>query len=497
MTGFRGGVENDPGWVPRKLRELERMITDLRSERRIPGSGIDYTVAARATAAAASAVAAAERAEQALTAATLGATNLAPMRAALARHRIAPARLAFYGSSTTAGVGASEASTSYVNILARRFQSAYPSGIAGYEYPVTTPGTLAITSPNVLPGVQVVNGGVGGTVASNYIDTTAMTNIGLLRPDCLVHMIGSNDYFFGVDPATYKGQLDSRLDAIDATITGKDVCHVLVHSYRRLDVTTPAYPWGDYLTSLRQIAAERDNVFVIDLSAEYVRLGVETGDPYGLISGDLIHQTDVGHALMADLVYRALTPAPSTPLAPLVLSDSYTRPNGAPGVAELPAGAPYTALSGTWAIAGNKLGLTAGGSIAVESGIADVDVTAVIEKGAGNPTPGLLFRVSDDSNRLGFFLNPGTGTVQLYRMDAGVNTALISPAFTFNRTYYVMRVLARGAQIECYVNGTNVLSYTLSSGDQTKFGVFTKVGFRSSTAPTDLKFWGLTVRRTL
>jgi lysophospholipase L1-like esterase len=496
MVDFRG-IDTEVGWENRRFRDLQRQVDALRSERRIPGSGIDYTVAARATAAAAAAVAAAERAEAALAAATVGATALSPLRAALARHRLNPARVAFYGSSTTAGVGSSEPSNSYVNIIARRLQAAYPSGIAGYEYGVTTPGTLAITSPNVLPGVQVVNGGVGGTVASNYIDGTAMTNIELLRPDCVVHMIGANDYFFDVAPATYQAQLENRLTLIDDAIVGKDTCHVLVHSYRRLDVTTPAYSWSEYGAALRAIAASRDNVFFIDLSAEYQNLGSEGSDPYGLISGDQIHQTDVGHALMADLIYRALTPAPSQPLAPLQLSDTYTRPNGAPVAAETPVGATYTALSGTWAIAGNKLGLTAGGSIAVESGLADLDITAVIEKGAGSPTPGLLFRVSDDSNRLGFFLNPSTGTVQLFRMDAGVNTAIASTAFTFDRTYYVMRVLARGASIRCYVNGTLRLSHTLSGADQTKFGVFTKVGFRSSTAPADLKFWGLTVRRIL
>jgi lysophospholipase L1-like esterase len=482
--------DDAPGWLARKVERLERQVAMMRSERRIPGSGIDYSIVARAEAAAA-------RAEDAMRAATLGESALSPLRAALARHRILPARVACYGSSTTAGVAATDPSNSWVSIFARRLQSAYPSGIAGYEYGVTTPGTLAITAPNLLPGVQVVNGGVGGTTAANYIDSTAMINIELLRPDCVIHMIGSNDYFFGVSPDTYQANLDSTIGDITAAVPSKPVCHILVHSYRRGDVSAPAYPWEEYAAALHRIAEQRSNVFVIDLSDEYADLDAVGADPYSILDWDLVHQTDAGHALMADLIYRALTPAPSSPVAPLVLADTYTRPNGAPGSAEIPASAPYTVLSGTWAITGNKLGLTAGGSIAVEAGIADVDVTAVIERGASSPTPGVLFRVSDDSNRLGFFLNPATGTVQLYRMDSGVNSVLTQTSFTFGRPHYVMRVLARGSQIECYVNGANVLSHTLSGADQTKFGVFTKVGFRSSTAPADLRFWGLTVRRPL
>jgi lysophospholipase L1-like esterase len=482
--------DDSPGWLARRVGRIEQQIREMRAERRIPGSGIDYSIVARAEAAAA-------RAEDAMRAATLGESALSPLRAALARHRITPARVACYGSSTTAGVGASDPANSWVSIFARRLQSGYPSGIAGYEYGVTTPGTLAITSPNLLPGVQVVNGGVGGTVASNYIDSTALTNIGLLRPDCVIHMIGSNDYFFGVNPDTYQAQIEAKIADIAAAVPSKPVCHILVHSYRRADVVTPAYAWTAYAAALHRIAEKRTDVFVVDLSDEYRDLDAGGADPYNILDWDLVHQTDAGHALMADLMYRALTPAPSQPVGTLMLSDSYTRPAGAPVAAEYPAGAAYTTLSGTWAITGNKLGLTAGGSIAVEAGIADVDITAVIELGAGTPTPGVLFRVSDDSNRLGFFLNPSTGSVQIFRMDAGVNTALTSSAFTFDRTYYVMRVIARGALINCYVNGVKVATHTLSAANQTKFGAFTKVGFRSSTAPSDLRFWGLTVRRPL
>lgn len=40
MAGFRGGVENDPGWMPRKIRELEEQINALRSERRAAATTI-------------------------------------------------------------------------------------------------------------------------------------------------------------------------------------------------------------------------------------------------------------------------------------------------------------------------------------------------------------------------------------------------------------------------------------------------------------------------
>lgn len=437
--------------------------------------------------------------EAAIDAATTGAVTLAPLRAALARSRLKPARIVFYGSSTTAGSLASETALSYVNIFARRIQSAYPSGIEGYEYPVKSNGALAFdTAQGPLPGVQVLNSAAIGYSSADYISNDSVVYVGNTQPDCFMHMIGSNDYYLGVNPTVYRSQIEGRMNALEAKMT-HPTCHVLIHSYRRLDVTTPAFPWTAYRDALKAIADSRDNVMLLDFSDEYDDLDYDGADTYGLMSPDLIHQTDNGHAHAADLLYRSLTPAPSSPLARVVLSDTFTRPAGALGSTEQPTAA-YSVLSGTWGVIvgtpTNGAAPSVGGTVVVEAGVADLDITAVITPGTGT-IPGIIFRAQDDSNRLGFFINPGSSLAQIFRVDLGTNTAVATAAYTFTRTHYVMRVIARGDTITCFINGGLVLTYTLSGADQTKFGVFTKVGFRSAATHASLKFWGLSVRRPL
>jgi hypothetical protein len=80
---------------------------------------------------------------------------------------------------------------------------------------------------------------------------------------------------------------------------------VIVHSYARPDVTSPTYAWSLYGAALKQIAdADPDNVAFLDISEPYRVSGIAGTDALNLIDTDLLHQTDDGHALMADLIWN-------------------------------------------------------------------------------------------------------------------------------------------------------------------------------------------------
>src|SRR6185503_7022518 len=142
-------------------------------------------------------------------------------------------------------------------------------------------------------GIHFINGGLGGTFANSFTDASIYEQIGAFQAPMVGIMIGSNDYNADVVPATYKSNVAGMIDLIDSVTTASIV---LIHSYRRFDTSDPAYPWADYGSKLAELAAERYNVFYLDISAEYpANQGV---DSLNLIDTDGIHQTDTGHEYM-------------------------------------------------------------------------------------------------------------------------------------------------------------------------------------------------------
>lgn len=224
--------------------------------------------------------------------------------AAAVRHRdTQPVVIATAGSSTTAGANATRRDRSYVHLLARRLQDVFPLSDGR-----RSPGTVKATEvrlPLGRPGIQIVNFGTGGTRSEDYLDRGDWQRIADMKTSMVLHMIGANDYSSGVTPATYRANLHVQLQGLRERATAPCV-HVLVQSYRRADRHARAghvAPAEAFREVLRSLAAEspQDTVFV-DLSAAYEEVGVPGPDPLGLMHRDRIHQTDAGHAFMADLL---------------------------------------------------------------------------------------------------------------------------------------------------------------------------------------------------
>jgi lysophospholipase L1-like esterase len=342
---------------------------------------------------------------------------LAKLYAGLAAREAAPCRIVFTGSSTTAGNNATTASRRYVNLLTAAMQAAFPSGIGAEPAVLASPaasfGPLAST-----PGVHGYNVGEGGATASTYLTSGEITTVAALNPRAVIHMIGSNDFAAAVPVATYKSNVQAKITALKAAIPGPCV-HVLIHSFERFDVFTPAAPWADYGTALRQIAeADPDNIAFIDISESYERVGIPGTDPLNLLDTDNVHQTNAGHAFMADAVRRALSlpgggaVGAVTRTAARLTSDAFTGSN-----ATLTGRAGDAVLGGvarTWT--GGAGLFTAGGGTLVSAG---PGVSGFVGLSEGYPDVEAAVTVNAFPATGGLFLDihrPDAATLTSYRL---------------------------------------------------------------------------------
>ncbi|ACU35588.1 SGNH/GDSL hydrolase family protein [Actinosynnema mirum] len=157
-------------------------------------------------------------------------------------------------------------------------------------------------------GVQVFNSGSSGTSSADWTGTgspflTHLSRISALDPALLIIMIGSNDST-GVDPALYRERVREQvLKTRAACPTATSV--LLVHSFGRLDLPNPPWPWAAYGRALTDLAKDLPDTDVLDLTAHYPTSQIN--DTADLLSSDGIHASDRGHALLAELVATHLT----------------------------------------------------------------------------------------------------------------------------------------------------------------------------------------------
>lgn len=147
-------------------------------------------------------------------------------------------------------------------------------------------------------GFNLATSGVSGAKASDLTDPYMYQAIGTWGADLVIIMIGSNDYASNTNPATYKTNVATMISNVKANTSASIV---LAHSYRRLDVGSPTYPWSQYATQLQALANENEGVVFVDISGEGWPES-QVADTSNLIDSDNIHQTDAGHEYMSILM---------------------------------------------------------------------------------------------------------------------------------------------------------------------------------------------------
>lgn len=425
-------------------------------------------------------------------------TPLAPWEAALAARNISrPARVLFLGSSTIAGMNSTNPSLSAPALLLARIQAAYPSSEPGYEKPITATGT-GFPNLDKRLGVQGYNSGVGGTTSANYYNTNNGPFVAWQAPNLVIHSVGSNDALdnpaYNVPPNSYQTNVAAAVDAIAAAVP-YPVSQVLVHQHRRTGVTTQT--WAQYGARLKTIAASRPNVMFIDLSATFERLDLVGTNTLKMMSPDGTHLSDAGHAFLAELLAQALR-IPSVPDdGKTLVVDTFTRTNGPAYAAEGVGWKPWERQGvAVEAIVDRTLRITTGGSVVVDAGTPDYEVDTPIGWSTQPFALGIVFRTTDDANRMTCLIDPGGSKVTLGKVTAGVTATLQEGAYTFTGGGpHHLKVRAVGDRIWAYVDGVLVIDYTMTAGEVTAFGSATKVGVRQGLVVAGTYFRSFRVRR--
>jgi lysophospholipase L1-like esterase len=225
-----------------------------------------------------------------------------------------PVLLVFAGSSTTYGANSTTVEGRFPNLLMSAFQAKYPQPGGTAELPTKTRSSNTTTLP-LANGIQGLAAGVPGTSSANYLTDQTVAVIAGFGPTMVQHMVGSNDWASSIPLATYKANIRSKIDALDAQ-SPTPMIHVLVQSFPRQDISGKAIPWSAYGNAMKELAdADPTHVFYIDNSGPFAERGVPGDDPYNLLDTDLIHPTNAGQALIASSlfdVYEAPEPVTDT-----------------------------------------------------------------------------------------------------------------------------------------------------------------------------------------
>ena len=184
-------------------------------------------------------------------------------------------------------------------------------------------------------GFRAYNSGTGNANSGTFIDTTNGRDTTLWDraktiPDCagVLIMLGSNDWNINMDPATFKANLLTLINAGKAALTTQVPDFILVNSFKRYDTLSPTYPYEAYGAAMRQLASEQSRVYYIDISGYFPTTNDATGDPEDIMGVDNTHLgNDAGHAYMGRLIAQKITPdiAPALLNANIITGESFTR----------------------------------------------------------------------------------------------------------------------------------------------------------------------------
>jgi lysophospholipase L1-like esterase len=163
------------------------------------------------------------------------------------------------------------------------------------------------TDGDQVAGLRVYNAGKAGSTAADYATTGAFwaqngARLGELQPQLIVLMVGSNDYATGVSPTVYEAYVRSAIRGMRLACNGPTSV-LLVHTYKRLDVASPAFPWVQYGDALQKVALDTPDVDFLDVSSHWPVS--RAADWEGLFYDD-VHTSNRGHGWMAHLISEHL-----------------------------------------------------------------------------------------------------------------------------------------------------------------------------------------------
>lgn len=227
-------------------------------------------------------------------------------------------RVVVLGSSTTQGAFTQMGSQNYAHRLANR------CGATGL------PNLETVTAPPPAGRMRWWRG--QGSDSSNYLSAASRTAIGHIKPQYILHMIGSNDWAANVPLATYRANVLAAIASMDAV--SPNSIHVLIHGQGRRDVS-PSTAWVQYGNELAVIAAAAPGKRVyLDANKYFKPWDIQGSNRGAIVGRDNVHMGPQGHKLMADTLSK---------LMGILSEDMFIGPVS--GSVPVPAAATYTADS--------------------------------------------------------------------------------------------------------------------------------------------------------
>lgn len=141
------------------------------------------------------------------------------------------------------------------------------------------------------------NGWVASGNANQYVISD---DVAFLQPALCVIELGANDYINSVNPSVTQANYTTLINQVAAACTVPP-SFILLAAYQVFG--SFGFPWQQYVTAMSTVAAGRTDTLFVDLSA---RMVAPPPGVLGLYSGDNVHPSDKGYALIADIVAPAL-----------------------------------------------------------------------------------------------------------------------------------------------------------------------------------------------
>jgi len=241
---------------------------------------------------------------------------LAPWKNAVQNQKISPAIYVNLGDSIANGGNATTWARNWLWRFTARYTDRQPYRLDA--------GTLTPAPSN---GVAVYTGSIGGLTAANYLSDALVARLGILQPDLVTHIVGTNDWAQGVNPLAYRLTLKTWLNKIKAV--SEQTVHVLIHVPQRLDGFTNAYQWSDYKEQLVSLADEfGSKVVVLDVDAEFRKYGSPgSTDFMRFWDTDNLHFHNDGNKMLADTIANFVG-APRIDVLPREIERGLTVPPG-------------------------------------------------------------------------------------------------------------------------------------------------------------------------
>lgn len=131
----------------------------------------------------------------------------------------------------------------------------------------------------------------------------------------------------------------------------------------------------------------------------------------------------------------------------------------------------WTAGTGTWDIQSNTAGTTGNTARAhatLDTGKANYTITDTIVPGATDVAFGIVFRYLNGLNYWRFFLNDTADTYSLEKYETGGSSIEATGAITVTPgDTYIIKVVANGPNVICFVNGAVLVTYATATFQQT------------------------------